>query len=69
MSGWGSEENMLQPMHFHKDAPRGLITAVMAKPSGMLWTAMARVISVASLSPPPNETPTARARISGAALR
>jgi hypothetical protein len=57
--GCGNEEKMLQPTQAAKLAPRGRSTALMAKPSGMLCTAIAIVIAAASESPPPKDTPTA----------
>ena len=57
--GCGSDENMLHPTHAARLAPRGRITAAIARPSGMLCTAIAIVMAVASDVPPPNETPTA----------
>ncbi len=50
---------MLHPAQESTVAPLGRITALMARPSGMLWTAMAMVIRAASFCPPPKATPTA----------
>ena len=59
MRGWGSEDTMLQPAHAATETPRGLSTALIASPSGMLCTAIATTMATASVIPPPKATPTA----------
>ncbi len=49
---------MLQPAAARTDVPRGTRTRLIASPSGMLWIAIATVISRPSVDPPPNAAPT-----------
>ena len=58
MSGCGRLEKMLHPAARQAVTPRGTSTRLIARPSGMLWTAIAAVMKAPSASPPPNETPT-----------
>ena len=56
--GCGRLEKIAQNAACHTGMPRGTRTSAMARPSGMLWTAIAAVMKVASACVPPNETPT-----------
>src|SRR5215207_7298891 len=58
INGCGRLENTLQPAALPTEIPRGTSTRLIASPSGMLWTAIARAITSPSSSPPPNATPT-----------
>src|SRR5215208_5847322 len=58
MNGCGRLENTLQAAALPTETPRGTSTRLIASPSGMLWTAIARAITSPSSSPPPNATPT-----------
>ena len=53
------EATTLQPAQARSPTPRGRSTAVIASPSGTLWTAMATVMKVARRMPPAKEAPTA----------
>jgi hypothetical protein len=44
---------MLQPAAESTVAPRGTSTRLIAKPSGMLWIAIAIVMKIPSFAPPP----------------
>src|SRR5215210_6321974 len=48
---------MLQPAARTQPTPRGTRTRLMASPSGMLWTARARLMNRPRASPPPKDTP------------
>ena len=50
-------QKMLQPAAARTEVPRGTRTRLIASPSGMLWIAIATVISRPSVEPPPNAAP------------
>src|SRR5215208_4696139 len=50
--GWGRLEKMLQNAARTQPTPRGTSTRLMASPSGMLWTARARLMDTPRAWPP-----------------
>src|SRR5215204_4742351 len=57
--GWGRLEKMLQNAARTQPTPRGTSTRLMASPSGILWTARARLMNRPRAWPPPKDTPIA----------
>jgi len=56
--GWGRLEKILQPAALSGEVPFGIITKLMARPSGILCTAMAVVMNIPKVRVSAKETPT-----------